>query len=80
MNQTTKQPFPKSYNLTSRIIKKANQNGLLVYPSAAGIEGGDGDAILIAPPLNINDEELNELVQLFSKTTAEIESEVLPML
>lgn len=79
MNQTTKQPFPKSYNLTNRIIKKANQNGLLVYPSAAGIEGGDGDAILIAPPLNINDEELNELVQLFSKTTAEIEAEVLPM-
>ncbi|USK31887.1 aspartate aminotransferase family protein [Bacillus sp. F19] len=79
INQTTKQPFPKSYNLTSRIIKKANQNGLLVYPSAAGIEGGDGDAILIAPPLTINDEELNELVQLFSKTTAEIEAEVLPM-
>ncbi|MGM0922709.1 MAG: aspartate aminotransferase family protein [Bacillota bacterium] len=79
MNQTTKQPFPKSFNLTSRIIKKANQNGLLVYPSAAGIEGGDGDAILIAPPLTINDEELNELVQLFSKTTADIEAEVLPM-
>ncbi|WHZ55923.1 aspartate aminotransferase family protein [Metabacillus hrfriensis] len=79
MNQTTKQPFPKSYNLTNRIIKKANQNGLLVYPSAAGIEGGDGDAILIAPPLNINDEELNELIHLFTKTTEEIEAEVLPM-
>lgn len=79
MNQTSKQPFPKSYNLTSRILKKAHQNGLLVYPSAAGIEGGDGDAILIAPPLTINEDELNELVQLFAKTISEIETEVLPM-
>lgn len=76
-DKATKKPFSKACHLTSRIIKKAQTNGLLVYPAAAGIEGGDGDAILIAPPMTISEEELTELVRLFSKTISEIEAEII---
>ncbi|AQQ52357.1 aspartate aminotransferase family protein [Planococcus lenghuensis] len=67
-------PFPKEMGVTAAFVKKARDNGLLVYP-AAGASGGDGDTVIVAPPLTINQEEMDELVRLFKKTAAELQQE-----
>ncbi|WP_224752280.1 aspartate aminotransferase family protein [Metabacillus arenae] len=66
-------PFRKEINLTNFIVMKAKENGLIVYPSSTGIEGDSGDAILIAPPLTITEEELQLLIDLLDKTLYEVE-------
>ncbi|MCH1626353.1 aspartate aminotransferase family protein [Fredinandcohnia quinoae] len=68
----TKFPFSKEINLTSLIISKAQQNGLLIYPASAGIEGIGGDAVLIAPPLTITNKQIDDLIQLFEQTLVDI--------
>lgn len=75
-NFKNKQPFNKQMNVTNMIVKQAQLNGLLIYPSAAGIEGDSGDAVLIAPPLTITELEMDELVSLFTKTIKEIENQL----
>lgn len=46
---------------TSLIVKKGIQNGILLYPAAAGIDGRSGSAIMIAPPLNSSKRDLEEI-------------------
>lgn len=69
-------PFRKELNLTALIVKKAQNKGLLVYPSQTGIEGDSGDAVIIAPPLTIKEEEVHELLQIFDDTLTDIEREL----
>ncbi|MBD8068050.1 aspartate aminotransferase family protein [Bacillus sp. PS06] len=71
-NQENKRPFSKDLDITSEIISKAQFNGLLLYPAVAGIEGYGGDAILIAPPLTIKQDEIDRLVDLLEQTLMEI--------
>ena len=66
--QTTKTPFPRSLSLTRKLIQSAQENGLLIYPANAGMDGINGDAILIAPPLTITFSELAELVSRFEQS------------
>ncbi|UAC46947.1 aspartate aminotransferase family protein [Bacillus aquiflavi] len=70
----TKTSFPSSLKVTQTIIIIAKDNGLLLYPAASGIDGTDGDAVLIAPPLTITKEEMDELVFFLNKTFQQLES------
>lgn len=74
-NLQTKTPFPVKLGLTSRIIAKAFEKGLLIYSASGGVEG-EGDAILVAPPLVITKEEIDRLALLLEETLMEIQSEL----
>lgn len=71
-NQKTKEPFPRSLNFTGKIINHAKRNGLLLYPASAGTDGRQGDALIIAPPLTITTQELDELYSIFRKSILEM--------
>lgn len=67
-NQSTKQPFARNLQVTKTIIELAQANGLLIYPANAGLDGVNGDAVIIAPPLTITKREIEELIRLLTKT------------
>ncbi|MFS0823287.1 aspartate aminotransferase family protein [Bacillus sp. 1P02SD] len=72
----TKFPFKKEIDLTSLVVSQGQHNGLLLYPAAAGIEGIGGDAILVAPPLTITREQIDELIELLDQTLKDVEMEL----
>ncbi|TYR81178.1 aspartate aminotransferase family protein [Priestia megaterium] len=72
----TKQSFPQSMDVTSLIVKKAQKNGLLLYPSQAGTDGVEGDGLIIAPPFTISTAEIDKLIELFTTTILEVEKEL----
>ncbi len=59
--------------LAMLVIKKALDNGLLVYPASAGDEGITNEALLIAPPLVITKLEIDELIKRFKQALLEVE-------
>lgn len=61
-NQKTKEPFPAELNVFSLVTANAKAVGLLVYPRRS-LDGTKGDHILITPPLILDDDIRNELVQ-----------------
>lgn len=67
-NPNIKQPFPRKSSVTQKIIEIAKDKGLLVYPAGSGIDGVNGDAIIISPPLTITKREIEELVFLLKDT------------
>ncbi|MGG1674673.1 aspartate aminotransferase family protein [Neobacillus sp. NRS-1170] len=63
-----KTPFPRSAQVTQKIVSLAKEKGLLIYPAGAGIDGVNGDAIIVSPPLTISKREIEELAALLKET------------
>lgn len=61
-----------SGNLTNRIVNKARDKGLLLYPASAGKDGVEGDAIIISPPFIITKQELDQVADLFEETLRDL--------
>ncbi|MFN2745700.1 MULTISPECIES: aspartate aminotransferase family protein [Bacillus] len=75
-DKKSKKPFPSSLSVSARIISEAKRRGLLIYPAEAGIAGGGGDAVIIAPPLTITDHEMDELVFCLQEAVHAVEKQV----
>jgi adenosylmethionine-8-amino-7-oxononanoate aminotransferase len=61
-DRETKKPFPRSARVTEQVLDRAMELGLLLYPSTGNVDGGDGDYLLIGPPLTIIDDEIDLIV------------------
>jgi len=57
----TKEPFPPDLNAGQRLADIAFEEGLIIYPRRP-IQGLSGDHVLIAPPLILTREEIDEIL------------------
>ena len=62
-DRRTKEPFPVTARVRQRVAEAALERGLYVYPGGGSADGVRGDHVLIAPPLVIAPEQLDELVE-----------------
>jgi adenosylmethionine-8-amino-7-oxononanoate aminotransferase len=58
----TKRPFEAERKLFMKIRQQAFDNGLICYPVGGNVDGINGDVVILAPPYNVNDAELTEIV------------------
>jgi adenosylmethionine-8-amino-7-oxononanoate aminotransferase len=66
----TKEPFAAERALSFDVGARAFADGLICYPCSGNVGGSAGDTIILAPPYNSSDAELEELV---AKTARAIE-------
>ncbi len=57
----TKAPFDASLGVNGRIRAEALRRGLICYPSGGHVDGAAGDTVILAPPFNATDAELDEI-------------------
>jgi adenosylmethionine-8-amino-7-oxononanoate aminotransferase len=67
-DRETKMPFDPSLMLHQRAKADAFDRGLLIYPGGGTADGASGDHILLAPPYNVTDTELEDIVNLLGQT------------
>lgn len=65
-DRETKKPFPRESRAAERLTELTKEEGLLVYPSTGCAGNGEGDVIMIGPPLIIGDQEIDMLVSKLS--------------
>ncbi|EHK18579.1 uncharacterized protein TRIVIDRAFT_50861 [Trichoderma virens Gv29-8] len=63
-DRASKQPFKPAVKFASRMQEAAHSRGLAVYPGSGTVDGVNGDHVILAPPLTISEEELEEVVRL----------------
>jgi adenosylmethionine-8-amino-7-oxononanoate aminotransferase len=71
-DRETKAPFDPELRLHQRAKTGAFERGLLIYPGGGTIDGRNGDHILLAPPYNVTDDELDLIVDLLAQTVESI--------
>ena len=67
-DRSTKAPFDTALGLHRRAKAEAFDRGLLIYPGGGTVDGRQGDHILLAPPYNVSDEELETIVDMLGDT------------
>ena len=67
-DRQTKDPFDPALAMHQRAKAEAFDRGLLIYPGGGTVDGRNGDHILLAPPYNVTDEELEMIVDLLADT------------
>ncbi len=70
-DRKTKMPFARERALSFDIGRRAFADGLICYPCSGNADGASGDTIIIAPPYNASDAELEEIL---GKLGAAVES------
>jgi len=67
-DRATKAPFDPVLAMHQRAKAEAFRRGLLIYPGGGTIDGRLGDHIVLAPPYNVTNEELDQIVDLLAQT------------
>ncbi len=60
-------PFDPSFNMTGQVVANAFEAGLIVYPAHGFVDGIAGDAIIFAPPLTTENEQLDHMITQLGK-------------
>lgn len=76
-DQQSKAPFPAEMKVHRVVADAALKAGLLVYPGAGFIDGGLGDHVMVAPPLNISDLDMDTLFERLGQAFSSVEKQVL---
>lgn len=64
---STKEPFDRSLRLAERFTRIAQDEGLIVWPNVGHADGTRGDLAMLAPPFVISDDEIDEIVNRFTR-------------
>ncbi len=70
-DRTSRRPFPERLQVGQLVTATAFANGLIIYPRRP-INGLSGDHVLIAPPLIITADEVQELLRRLSVSLAAV--------
>ena len=72
----SKEPFATEVGFSRRVLERCFENGLLVYPGVAAVDGFRGDHIQVAPPLVVTRSQIDEIISLLDRSIGEAEGEV----
>ena len=63
-DKRTKQPFPPEVGISQKILELAisPQFNMTFYPGTGSVDGIQGDHIILAPPFNITNEDVDNIV------------------
>ena len=67
-DRSTKAPFDPSLRLSSNILQRGLEQGLVCYPMGGVIDGARGENVLLAPPFIIEESQVFELVEKLGRT------------
>ncbi len=70
-DKKTKKPFARKQMLSEKIVQAAMKKGLNLYFAVGFVKGGDGDAIMVAPPYNVSFKEIDLIVKIFKEAIIE---------
>ncbi len=66
-DQKTKTTFDSSENIKMKLTNACLETGVVLYPGGGSVDGVSGDHTLIAPPMNITKDEVDEMCYALEK-------------
>jgi len=73
-DKTTKEPFARKDGIAEKLTKTLMKHGVVIYPGGGMADGENGDQFLLAPPLIITKDQVDEMVQKMTEGFADFEN------
>lgn len=74
-DKETRQPFLPKIAVGWRYMSIAVVLGVAMYPGMSTIDGTKGDHVLLAPPYNVSESELRDIVEVMKRAYDNFEKE-----
>jgi adenosylmethionine-8-amino-7-oxononanoate aminotransferase len=71
-DKETRRPFARREKKAEGLAARAFEHGLVVYPGTGCATGTEGDLVMVAPPLVISEEQLEELAVILDRSLTEL--------
>ncbi len=71
-DRATKRPFARGLKVAERLVDAGLARGIVLWPNTGQADGTNGDLVLIAPPLTITQEQIEELAALLRESLADV--------
>lgn len=75
-SKATKEPFPLEKHISARLTQTLIKHGVIIYPGSGNAKNGQGDHFLLAPPLIITKDQVDELIEKMVAGFKEFEAEL----
>jgi hypothetical protein len=76
IDKTNKQPWPAHLEVSRRIGEEALKRGLITFAGRGSVDGVAGDHIGLAPPLIIQEHQLDEIVAILRGAIVAVSDEL----
>ncbi|HSB66853.1 MAG TPA: aminotransferase class III-fold pyridoxal phosphate-dependent enzyme [Anaerolineales bacterium] len=63
-DRVTKEPFAPDRHFSQSVCDRAFQRGVIFYPGSGSVDGVSGDHLMIAPPLVIKKNQIDEVIEI----------------
>jgi adenosylmethionine-8-amino-7-oxononanoate aminotransferase len=63
----TREPLPRSVAFAETFTQAALDAGLVVWPNVGHADGRNGDLVMLAPPFVVTEDQIEEIVELFTR-------------
>ncbi len=67
-DKASKQPFPKTAKAAGVVSEECTKRGLIIYPGTGMVDGVDGDNFMVAPPLVVRAEQIEEILSILDES------------
>ncbi|MFD1039405.1 aspartate aminotransferase family protein [Virgibacillus byunsanensis] len=75
-NRDHDKDFKASEKVSERLNQISMENGLVLYPGSGAKKGKLGQHIIIAPPLTVNNTEIDEILEILDKSLLKLQKEI----
>lgn len=72
-DKDSKEPFERKLGIAEKLTQTLMRHGVVVYPGGGMVDGENGDQFLLAPPLIITKEQIDELIEKMAEGFSEFE-------
>lgn len=76
-DKETKEPFDPELKVSQQLEDEAFKRGLITYPCSGTVDGYAGDMTLLAPPLIITREQIDDVVSILDEALTAVEEKLL---
>ena len=66
-DRDTREPLPRSAAFAEAFTQAALSAGLVVWPNVGHADGHNGDLVMLAPPFIVTEDQIDEIVELFTR-------------
>ena len=75
-DKATREPFDPKLRLSAQLEREAFARGVITYPCTGAVDGVLGDMTLLAPPLVISKDQVDEVVNALDESLTAIEAKL----
>ena len=75
-DKKTKEPFLAKHGVAEKLTVTLMKHGVIIYPGSGMVDGINGDQFLLAPPLTITKDQVDELIEKMAAGFAAFEKEL----